>query len=98
MDIAESPISKTGNTDWDKTFNECFWENMRQVMWSHSCMFNGQHYVAKGYECNWCGCKEEDEPKPDYVEVVGDIGRTPSAVDDAADVMSGYNRFKSRKR
>ena len=63
MEIAESPISKTGNEVWDKTFNECFWENMRQVMWSHSCMFNGQHYVAKGYECNWCGCKEEDETK-----------------------------------
>ena len=25
MDIAESPISKTGNEVWDKTFNECFW-------------------------------------------------------------------------
>ena len=39
IEIAESPISKTGNSEWDDTFNECFYENAKTVMWPHSlCM------------------------------------------------------------
>jgi hypothetical protein len=61
MDIAQSPISKTGNKVWDEVFNECFYMNMRTVMWSHHCMHDGHIYVARGQECSWCGAEEESE-------------------------------------
>jgi len=61
MDIAQSPISKTGNKEWDEVFNECFYKNMRTVMWSHHCMHDGHIYVARGQECSWCGAEEESE-------------------------------------
>ena len=32
MEIAESPISKTGNAVWDDTFNQCFYDNMAPSM------------------------------------------------------------------
>jgi hypothetical protein len=69
IEIAESPISKTGNSEWDDTFNECFYENAKTVMWPHSCMHDGYIYVARGEECSWCGGKEEDEPQGENVVV-----------------------------
>lgn len=65
--IAESPISKTGNAVWDDTFNKCFYENTMTVMWSHHCMYDGYIYVAKGEDCSWCGAEEEHEPNAENV-------------------------------
>ena len=42
IDIAESPISRTGNREWDDTFNKCFYDNMSTVVWAHGCMFGAQ--------------------------------------------------------
>jgi len=67
MVIAESPISKTGNKEWDEVFNQCFYENMRTVMWSHHCMHDGHIYVARGQECSWCGAEEEHEMNAENV-------------------------------
>ena len=61
MDIAESPLSRTGNEVWDKTFNECFWDNMSRVIWSHDCMFEGKIFVGLDEECSWCGATEDTE-------------------------------------
>jgi hypothetical protein len=68
-DIADSPISKTGNEEWDRTFNECFYENARTVMWSHHCMHDGYIYVARGQECSWCGGTEDTELQSEKVVV-----------------------------
>ena len=68
-DIAESPISKTGNAVWDDTFNKCFYENTMTVMWPHHCMYDGYIYVAKGDECSWCGATEDVEPEGKNVAV-----------------------------
>ena len=59
--IAESPLSRTGNEEWDRTFNECFWSNMSTVIWHHSCMFEGDIWVGKDEECSWCGADEHTE-------------------------------------
>lgn len=69
IEIAESPISKTGDAVWDKTFNECFWNNMSSVVWAHSCMFEGSIFIGKGEECSWCGATEEDEPDVTYSQI-----------------------------
>ena len=61
IQIAESPLSKTGNEEWDRTFNECFWSNMSTVIWHHSCMFEGEIWVGKDEECSWCGGGEHTE-------------------------------------
>ena len=61
IQIAESPISRTGNEVWDKTFNDCFWQNMSTVVWNHSCMFDGDIWVGKDEECSWCGGTEDIE-------------------------------------
>lgn len=72
MDIAESPISKTGNEEWDRTFNECFWSNMRTVLWAHSCMFEGSIYIGKDEICSWCGGTEDTEgPQVTYHQLDG---------------------------
>lgn len=69
IDIAESPISKTGNAVWDDTFNKCFYENTMTVMWPHHCMYDGYIYVAKGADCSWCGATEDVEPEGENVLV-----------------------------
>ena len=56
--------NKTGNKEWDEVFNQCFYENMRTVMWSHHCMHDGYIYVARGQECSWCGAEEEHAGVP----------------------------------
>ena len=53
MDIAESPISRTGNREWDDTFNKCFYENMSTVVWPHSCMFEGAPEETAYFEELW---------------------------------------------
>lgn len=70
-EIAQSPISNTGNEEWDKTFNECFWANMSTILWSHNCMFDGSLWVGKGEECSWCGAVEEHEVDPTYQRIDG---------------------------
>lgn len=61
MQLAESPLSNTGDDIWDRTFNECFWANISTVMWNHSCMFDGNIWVGKDQECSWCGGTEDAE-------------------------------------
>lgn len=68
-DIAESPISRTGNREWDDTFNKCFYDNMSTVVWAHSCMFEGAIFIGKGEECSWCGATEEHEPDVTYSQI-----------------------------
>lgn len=69
MEIAESPISKTGNAVWDNTFNQCFYDNMATVVWPHQCMFEGAVFIGKGEECSWCGHTEEAEINLTYTKI-----------------------------
>lgn len=34
---------------------------MEEKMWCHKCKVEGEHYVGKNEECNWCGATEEKE-------------------------------------
>jgi hypothetical protein len=52
---------KTYESNWDRIFSKKESDNpLEGGFWDHACTMNGQHYVARGEECSWCGEREDD--------------------------------------
>jgi hypothetical protein len=49
----------TFGSNWDKVFKKEEPPKIPDGFWSHVCKHNGEHAIAVGEPCNWCGMKED---------------------------------------